>query len=86
MLPWHLNLLDLKQHGCVQRRGQVVRMGRAIRRGTVQLRRKLRDNERLLIVAGSSLLMSVSHTALRPVLPFFAKVFASLPSLAPSTE
>ncbi|KAK9816596.1 hypothetical protein WJX72_002485 [[Myrmecia] bisecta] len=35
--------------------------------------RFLVDNERLLIVAASTLLCSISHTALRPVLPVFAK-------------
>ena len=34
----------------------------------------LLDNERLLVVAASTMIMSLSHTALRPVLPVFAKV------------
>lgn len=34
----------------------------------------LASNERLLIVAASTFLCSLSHTALRPVLPVFAKV------------
>lgn len=67
----------------VQRRGWLLRTGGAVRRGAVRLRRKLRDNERLLIVAGSSLLMSASHTALRPVLPLFAKVSFTPPPPAP---
>lgn len=32
------------------------------------------ENEKLIVVAASTLLMSLSHTALRPVLPVFAKV------------
>ncbi len=36
--------------------------------------RFLVDNERLLVVAASTMIMSLSHTALRPVLPVFAKV------------
>ena len=36
--------------------------------------RFLLDNERLLVVAASTMIMSLSHTALRPVLPVFAKV------------
>ena len=32
------------------------------------------ENERLLVVAASTMIMSLSHTALRPVLPVFAKV------------
>ena len=31
-------------------------------------------NERLLVVAASTLIMSISHTSLRPVLPMYAKV------------
>ena len=34
----------------------------------------LAENERLLVVAASTCIMSLSHTALRPVLPVFAKV------------
>jgi hypothetical protein len=34
----------------------------------------LAENERLLVVAASTMIMSLSHTALRPVLPVFAKV------------
>ena len=37
------------------------------------------ENERLLVVAASTMIMSLSHTALRPVLPVFAKVRASKP-------
>ena len=37
----------------------------------------LMDNERLLVVAASTMIMSLSHTALRPVLPVFAKVRAN---------
>ncbi|CAL5228622.1 g11787 [Coccomyxa viridis] len=37
--------------------------------------RFLVDNERLLVVAASTMIMSLSHTALRPVLPVFAKSF-----------
>ena len=51
-----------------------MRTGGAARRAAVKLQRRLRDNERLLVVAVSSMLMSASHTALRPVLPLFAKV------------
>ena len=36
--------------------------------------RFLVENERLLVVAASTMIMSLSHTALRPVLPVFAKV------------
>ena len=36
--------------------------------------RFLMENERLLVVAASTMIMSLSHTALRPVLPVFAKV------------
>ena len=36
--------------------------------------RFLAENERLLVVAASTMIMSLSHTALRPVLPVFAKV------------
>lgn len=57
-----------------QGRSWVVRTGGAARRAAVKLQRRLRDNERLVVVAVSSMLMSVSHTALRPVLPLFAKV------------
>ncbi len=35
----------------------------------------LTANERLLVVAASTCIMSISHTALRPVLPVFAKGF-----------
>lgn len=34
----------------------------------------LAENEKLLVVAASTCIMSLSHTALRPVLPVFAKV------------
>ncbi|CAK0782313.1 hypothetical protein CVIRNUC_005628 [Coccomyxa viridis] len=37
--------------------------------------RFLAENERLLVVAASTMIMSLSHTALRPVLPVFAKGF-----------
>jgi len=33
----------------------------------------LAENERLLVVAASTMIMSLSHTALRPVLPVYAK-------------
>jgi hypothetical protein len=56
-----------------QGRSWAVRTGGAARRAAVKLQRLLRDNERLLVVAVSSMLMSASHTALRPVLPLFAK-------------
>ena len=58
----------------LQGRSWAVRTGGAARRAAVKLQRRLRDNERLLVVAVSSMLMSASHTALRPVLPLFAKV------------
>ena len=45
--------------------------------------RFLVDNERLLVVAASTMIMSLSHTALRPVLPVFAKV--RLPATPPSS-
>ena len=48
-------------------------MAGKVKRGTIKLQRWVRANERLLIVAASSCIMSVSHTALRPVLPVFAK-------------
>ena len=41
-----------------------------------QLVRFLVANERLLVVAASTMIMSLSHTALRPVLPVFAKAGA----------
>lgn len=41
--------------------------------------RFLGENERLLVVAASTMIMSLSHTALRPVLPTFAKVGTGLP-------
>lgn len=44
-----------------------------------QLVRFLVANERLLVVAASTMIMSLSHTALRPVLPVFAKASALLP-------
>jgi hypothetical protein len=65
-------------HPALQGRSWVVRTGGAARRAAVKLQRRLRDNERLLVVAVSSMLMSVSHTALRPVLPLFAKVGQSI--------
>ena len=49
-------------------------MAGKVRRGVIRLQRAVRANEKLLIVAASSCIMSVSHTALRPVLPVFAKV------------
>ena len=49
-------------------------MAGKMRRGVVRLQRAVRANEKLLIVAASSCIMSISHTALRPVLPVFAKV------------
>ena len=39
-----------------------------------QIAQFLVENERLLVVAASTMIMSISHTALRPVLPVFAKV------------
>lgn len=42
----------------------------------LRLGRVLVENERLLVVAASTMIMSLSHTALRPVLPVFAKVRA----------
>ena len=43
-------------------------------RALVQVARYLKENEYLLVVAASTMIMSLSHTALRPVLPVFAKV------------
>lgn len=40
----------------------------------MQVAKWLVENERLLVVAGSTMICSLSHTALRPVLPVFAKV------------
>ncbi len=40
----------------------------------VRVAKFLAENERLLVVAASTMIMSLSHTALRPVLPTFAKV------------
>ena len=40
----------------------------------LQVAQFLVENERLLVVAASTMIMSISHTALRPVLPVFAKV------------
>ena len=53
-------------------------MAGKVKRGIIKVQRWVRANERLLIVAASSCIMSVSHTALRPVLPVFAKVRCSL--------
>lgn len=39
-----------------------------------KLLRFLAENERLFVVGASTMIMSLSHTALRPVLPLFAKV------------
>ncbi len=58
---------------CVQPRSNLLRVAGKVKRGIVKLQRWVRANERLLIVAASSCIMSVSHTALRPVLPVFAK-------------
>ncbi|KAK9819267.1 hypothetical protein WJX81_001189 [Elliptochloris bilobata] len=44
-------------------------------RALVQVARYLKENEYLLVVAASTMIMSLSHTALRPVLPVFAKGF-----------
>jgi hypothetical protein len=41
--------------------------------------RFLLENERLLVVAASTMIMSLSHTALRPVLPVFAKASPAPP-------
>ncbi len=38
----------------------------------------LTERDELLVVAASTLLCSLSHSALRPVLPVFAKVQADL--------
>ena len=48
--------------------------------------RFLVDNERLLVVAASTMIMSLSHTALRPVLPVFAKVWLLASSHACSSS
>ncbi len=40
----------------------------------LQIAQFLLENEKLLVVAASTMIMSISHTALRPVLPVFAKV------------
>ncbi len=42
-----------------------------------KLRAVITANERLLVVAASTLIMSISHTSLRPVLPMYAKVSCS---------
>ena len=52
----------------------MLRVAGKLRRGVVRLQRAGRANEKLLIVAASSCIMSISHTALRPVLPVFAQV------------
>ena len=57
-----------------QPRSDLLRLAGKAKRGVIKLQRWVRANERLLIVAASSCIMSVSHTALRPVLPVFAKV------------
>jgi hypothetical protein len=44
----------------------------------MQVAKWLVENERLLVVAGSTMICSLSHTALRPVLPVFAKVCSRL--------
>jgi hypothetical protein len=44
----------------------------------IRIAKFLAENERLLVVAASTMIMSLSHTALRPVLPVFAKVSPSL--------
>lgn len=64
----------LKTHVGAQRRSGLLRVAGKVKRGVVRLQRAVRANEKLLIVASSSCIMSVSHTALRPVLPVFAKV------------
>ncbi len=51
----------------------------------VRVLRFLGENERLLVVAASTMIMSLSHTALRPVLPTFAKVGAQIPVSACAT-
>lgn len=45
----------------------------------VRVAKFLAENERLLVVAASTMIMSLSHTALRPVLPTFAKVRKKTP-------
>ncbi len=51
-------------------------MGRAV----VRVARYLKENEYLLVVAASTMIMSLSHTALRPVLPVFAKARPANPA------
>ena len=48
----------------------------------MQVAQFLVENERLLVVAASTMIMSISHTALRPVLPVFAKASPNLPCLS----
>ncbi len=73
--PPRLALLKSPALTCTQPRSNLVRAAGKVKRGIVKLQRWVRANERLLIVAASSCIMSVSHTALRPVLPVFAKVW-----------
>ena len=44
----------------------------------LQVQKFLAEHERVVVVAASTLIMSFSHTALRPVLPVFAKVLAHI--------
>jgi len=49
-------------------------------RAVVRVARYLKENEYLLVVAASTMIMSLSHTALRPVLPVFAKARPANPA------
>ena len=69
-----------------QGRSGPLKLAGTVRRGVVGLQRAVRANEKLLIVAASSCIMSISHTALRPVLPVFAKVRRCLQQPLPRTE
>ncbi len=46
----------------------------------MRVARYLKENEYLLVVAASTMIMSLSHTALRPVLPVFAKARRNNPA------
>ena len=50
-----------------------VWQGSFLQRLLDDLAQALARNERLLVVAASTFIMSTSHTALRPVMPLFVK-------------
>ncbi|KAK9866844.1 hypothetical protein WJX84_004388 [Apatococcus fuscideae] len=56
-------------------RTEKVDEGWTIQAAIARLREVVAANERLLVVAASTLIMSISHTSLRPVMPMYAKSF-----------